>query len=183
MTITISGKNIEIGESLKTFIEGEVKNTATSYIGDFIDAHVLLRKRNNVFECEIDMHISKGLSVRSGGRHEDPYICVTQTINTLKQRTKRYKARLLSKMRHQKEQSLEASRFILSEVHEEDVVQDSPLIIAEMPDSIETLNVGEAVMRLDLSDIPVLVFKNPSSEKINVLYKRVDGNLGWIVVK
>jgi hypothetical protein len=108
---------------------------------------------------------------------------VTQTINTLKQRTKRYKARLLGRLRHRKEQTLAMSQFILGDQQEEEAIQENPLIIAEMPDTMETLSVGDAVMRLDLAEHPVLVFKNASSGQINVLYKRNDGNLGWVAPK
>ncbi|MDR0633250.1 MAG: ribosome-associated translation inhibitor RaiA [Holosporales bacterium] len=190
MSITISGKNIEIGESLRAFVDQEVRGAMKRSIGDFIAAHVLLKKsqsaadkHHHVFECEIDVHVASGFSIRSSGRDEDPYACVTQTTNTLKQRTKRYKARLLGQMRKQKEQALSMSQFILANAQEEDVVQDAPVIIAEMPDSMETLSIGDAVMRLDLSENPVLVFKNASSNDVNVLYKRTDGNFGWVTPK
>jgi ribosomal subunit interface protein len=181
--ITVSGKNMDVGESLCSIIERELRNVMEHCVGEFIDAHVSMKKSHNIFECEVDAHIASGFSIRSNGRSEDPYACAAQAINTLKQRTKKYKARLLSKQRAQKERALSVSNYILGDSQEEETVQENPVIMAEMPDMLEVLSVGDAVMRLDLSSSPVLVFKNSTSGHINVLYRRIDGNLGWVVPK
>ncbi|MDR0625612.1 MAG: ribosome-associated translation inhibitor RaiA [Holosporales bacterium] len=182
MNITVSGKNMDVGESLSKTIEQELRDVMARCVGDFIDAHVSMKKVHGIFECEIDVHISRGFFIRSNGRNEDPYTCATQAMNTLKQRTKKYKARLLRGRTH-KEHAESVSNCILEDYREEEVVQEHPVIVAEMPDTLETLAVGDAVMRLDLSSSPVLIFKNISSGHINVLYRRPDGNLGWVAPK
>ena len=174
---------MEIGESLKTFINEEIKKAMDNCVGDFIGSHVLMKKNHNIFSCEIDVHVASGFSIRSNGRDEDPYACVSHAINILKQRTKRYKARLLGSMRRTKEQTMSVSQFIIANSQEEEKIQDNPVIIAEMPDAMEIMSVGDAVMRLDLSELPVLIFKNINSGQVNVLFKRQDGNIGWVAPK
>lgn len=182
MPIKVSGKNIEMGESLKNFITLEIQKMADQYIGEFIDAHALMNKANGLFSCELDIHIARGFTLRSSGQDPDPYIAVTQAMTILKQRTKRYKARLRSMERHRKDAS-SLSRFVLADSQEEEKVQESPLIIAEMPDTLDVMSVGDAVMQLDLSEFPVFVFKNIVTEQLNVVYKRSDKNIGWIAPK
>ena len=64
---------------------------------------------------------------------------------------------------------------------EEEVPEDAqPAIIAEMAHEIATLTVGEAVMRMDLADVPVMMFRNRGHGGLNVIYRRDDGNVGWI---
>lgn len=182
MAIKVSGKNIELGESLQAFIIEEVKKMAELYIGAFIEAQVVLSKENGVFGCDLDIHISRGFTLRSNGRDADAYAAVTQALAILRQRVRRYKARLRSMERQSRDEAA-LSRFVLAESQEEEKVQDAPLIIAEMPDTLSVLSVGDAVMQLDLTELPVWLFKNSATGQINVVYRRADGNVGWIAPK
>lgn len=182
MSITVTGKNIEMGESLKSFIVAEIEKAAKTDFGEFLAAHALVDKDNGLFSCELNIHIARGFSLRSTGQDPDPYTAATQAISILKQRTRRYRARLRSMERHRRGTS-SLSRFVLGDVQEEEKVQDAPLIIAEMPDTLSEMSVGDAVMRLDLSELPLVVFKNPSTGLINVVYRRSDRNIGWIAPK
>lgn len=186
MTITISGKNVDIGESLRSFITDELTTTMEQCVGDFIAAHVVLTKHNGLFRVDMDVHVARGFTIRSSGQDADPYNGATQAIAILKQRTTRYKARLRGRDRRIKDVdtvNIPSSRFVLGASQEEEQMQEAPLIIAEMPDMIATLAVGDAVMQLDLSELPVLIFKNASSGELNVVYRRTDGNIGWVAPK
>lgn len=182
MTIKVSGKNIELGESLQTFVVEELQKMADQYIGPFIDAQAVLSKDNGVFGCDLDIHISRGFTLRSSGRDADAYAAVSQAIAILRQRVRRYKARLRT-MARQRPDETALSRFVLAESQEEEKVQDAPLIIAEMPDTLSVMSVGDAVMHLDLTDLPVWLFKNSATGQINVVYRRTDRNIGWVAPK
>lgn len=185
MSITVSGKNVDVGDSLRTFAEQELQAAMDQYVGDFIDAHIVIAKTHGLFGSEVSVHIARGFTLRSRGQDADPYACVTQALNILKQRTRRYKARLHERRIVAKEEPtpMSSSRFVLGASQEEEKVQEAPLIIAEMPDTITTLTVGDAVMQLDLSELPVLVFRNAASTQLNVVYRRPDGNIGWVAPK
>lgn len=184
MSVTVAGKNIEMGESLKSFIVSEIEKLGQSDVGEFVEAHAVVDKENGLFCCELSIHIARGFSMRSSGQNSDPYQAVAQALSTLKQRTRRYKARLRSMERHQKDtQKVDLSRYVLADVQEEEGIQETPLIIAEIPDSLEEMSVGDAVMRLDLSELPVVVFRNASTKDMNVVYRRNDRNIGWVAPK
>jgi ribosomal subunit interface protein len=198
MPITISGKHIDIGESLKTFAINEIEKALVQNVGDFIDAYALISREVALFHCELTVHISRALRLRSRGIDPDPYKCVTQAVHLLKQRTRRYKARLRGRdaLRKRDAELEEAalssssapsstsslSQFILASSSEEETVQDVPLIIAEYPTPLELMSVGDAVMHLDLANLTFFLFKNVATQKVNVVYKRADQNIGWIVL-
>lgn len=184
MPITVSGKNVEIGDSLRAFVIAEVKEAMENSVGEFIGANVVINKDKNFFSCEVSVHISMGFSLRSSSQDVDAYNCVSHAINILKQRTKRYKARLKQKHRTRRDEgAMLSSNFVLASVQEEEKVIDNPVIIAEVANNISSLTVGDAVMQLDLSEVPVLVFKNSNTDSLNVVYKRADGNIVWVAPK
>lgn len=185
MAVTVSGKNIEMGDSLRDFVVAEIEKASQQFLGSFIDAHAVLDKENGLFSCELAIHIARGFSLRSTGQDPDPYSAVTQAFSILRQRTRRYKARLRSAERRHKPEAQGAllARYVIGEVQEEENVQENPVVIAEMPDALVEMSVGDAVMRLDLSEVPVVVFKNESTGQINVVYRRMDRNVGWIAPK
>lgn len=130
----------------------------------------------------ITVHIGHHFVVHCHGQDEDPYRSVTNALHKLQTRIKRYKNRLRNRKRHPREESVEALPALQYIVNgtEEDTGTDAPLIIAEMNSQVLALSVGEAVMRMDLSESPVLLFRNAASGQFNVVYKRPDGNVGWI---
>eukprot|EP01037_Dinobryon_pediforme_P014762 gene14762-14891_t len=111
---------------------------------------------------------------------EDAYRSASVAVEKLEARIKKYKNRLQDKKRHRdgEHEPMFAQQYILNA--EEDSGEDTPLIIAEMPSEISRLSVGEAVMRMDLADVPLMMFRNASNGELNVVYKRHDGHVGWI---
>lgn len=183
MKIQISGKHIEIGESLKTHIETALKAVVERHLGDVVEAHVTLSKATAFqFETDVAVHIGRHFVVRSRGEDNDPYRSCDLALEKMESRIHRYKARLRDRHRHQDvnaAQMVSAQQYIINS-SAEDKGEDTPIIIAEMTSEIPTLSVGEAVMRMDLSDSSAMMFRNPTNGQFNVVYRRTDGNVGWI---
>ena len=182
MTTVVSGKNIEVGESLREFIKQELKTVVEHYVGDIIEAHVIISKDHHIFASDITVHIGHHFVVHCHGADEDPHRSVTNALQKLESRIKRYKNRLRNRKRHPREETVEilpAQQYVVNGAGE-DTGGDSPVIIAEMNSQVLSLSVGEAVMRMDLSESPVLLFRNAANGQFNVVYKRQDGNVGWI---
>ena len=181
MPIAITGKNIELGDSLREFVTQQLHSVVEQYMGDILEAQVVFSKDHHVFKCDVSVHISRHFVVHCHGQDEDAYRSFTHAIHKLESRIKRYKTRLHNRKRHRDEgiESLPAQQYVVNAL-EEDTGEDAPLIIAEMGSEIHALSVGEAVMRMDLSESPVMLFKNAANGQFNVVYKRVDGHIGWI---
>jgi ribosomal subunit interface protein len=180
MSIVITGKNIEVGEALKAHIEDLVRGVAGRYFSnDVIESHVILSKETHLFLVDLSVHVSKHFIVRTHGEDNDAHHAVSLAIEKMENRIKKYKSRLRDSKRHiSREDLLPAQQYIVNT--EEDKGEDTPVIIAEMSSEIPTLSVSEAVMRMDLGEAPVLMFKNAKHGQLNVVYKRSDGNIGWI---
>jgi ribosomal subunit interface protein len=185
MPISITGKHIEVGDSLRDFINQELRKVVSHYMGDILEAHVTVSKEHAtkerfIFKTDVSVHITRNLVVHCHGHDEDAYRSVTNALQKLESRIRRYKTRLRDRKRHRDDHpEIPAQQYILQST-EEDIGEDTPLIIAEMTSQIHQLSVGEAVMRMDLSESPVVMFRNAANGELNVVYKRADGHIGWI---
>ena len=186
MRYQISGKQIDIGEALQTHVQTEIETVVGKYPGRPTDALVIFSKDGYEFACETVVHLSTGLSVQAKAKETDIYASFDAANAKMEKQLRRYKRRLKDHHRD-RAQPVElsgAASYILagtgdSETDEPETLQ--PLIVAEMETRIPSLSVGEAVMQMELAGAPVLVFRNEKQEKgVNVVYRRDDGNIGWI---
>jgi len=186
MQYQISGKHIDIGEALRTHVETDLNTAVKKYADRPTSATVVFSKDATEFVCEATVHLSTGLTSQAKGRAFEIYDSFDKCADKIEKQMRRYKRRL--KDHHQNRsspvESRAASSYILaasaldSEESEPETLQ--PIIVAEMQTDIKSLSVGEAVMQMELDGAPVLVFKNERSSGVNVVYRREDGNIGWI---
>lgn len=179
MSIHIAGHQMDVGESLKTYIEAELKSLLEKYVGELYESYVHLNKDHHEFVADLSVHVSKNLVIHCKGHASDAYKSVDDALTKLEKRIKKYRARLRDKRRHNGVDSIPAMYSVVN--HEaEDTGADTPVVVAEMAHEIHHLTVSEAVMKLDLADSPVVMFKNAANDQLNVVYKRKDGHVGWI---
>lgn len=184
--IKVSGKNVDIGESLREFGVAEVEK----YIGnnidvDDIDASISISKDGKIYETEVLLHLSRGFILRADGLSGDAYKSVSNALSKLESRLKKHKNRIKNKERRAiwNESAMRATEYILDETGDDEANSDNVedrLIIAEQEKYILSLSVSEAVMKLELGDLQVVMFKNIENNKINTVYRRKDGHIGWI---
>ena len=185
MQYQISGKQIDIGNALQTQVKTVFDDLVGKFAGRPTDANVVFSKSGYEHICEAVIHLSTGLTVQARGHDHEIYAALDSCAEKMEKQLRRYKRRLKDhhKDRQEPVEQLGASAYILaSQDHGEESEPDSlqPMIIAEMATKIPTLSVGEAVMQLELAGASVLVFRNEGNEGLNVVYRREDGNIGWI---
>ncbi|PWJ21782.1 ribosome hibernation-promoting factor, HPF/YfiA family [Jannaschia seohaensis] len=183
MRYQITGKQIDIGEALQTHVKTELGTVVEKYAGRPTDAQVTFSKSAHEHVCEATVHLSTGLTATATGKATEIYAAFDAASEKLDKQLRRYKRRL--KNHHQeRSQPVEvsgAASYILAPEPEDSESDDlQPIIIAEMETRIPALSVGEAVMQMELAGAPVLVFKNEKGGGLNVVYRRDDGNVGWI---
>ncbi|MXY34607.1 MAG: ribosome-associated translation inhibitor RaiA [Boseongicola sp. SB0664_bin_43] len=184
MQYQVTGKKIDVGEALQTHVKTSLDEVAGKYAGRPTDANVVFSKSGHEFVCEILIHLSTGLTVQARGHDHEIYAAFERSCDKAEKQLRRYKRRLKGHRRERPVELQDASAYILasSDGHDEsepDTLQ--PIIIAEMETKIPSLSVGEAVMQMELAGAPVLVFRNERQETgVNVVYRRDDGNIGWI---
>lgn len=185
MKYQISGKQIDIGKALSTHVEEELGSVVRKYAERPTDAAVVFAKNGPEFTCEAIVHLSTGMTAQAKGHAHEIYAAFDQCTGKMETQLRRYKRRLKD---HHRERAnpvevFGGASYILaadtgSEESEPENLQ--PMIIAEMETRVARLSVGEAVMQMELDGAPVLVFRNEKTNGVNVVYRREDGNVGWI---
>ena len=185
MRYQISGKQIDIGEALQTHVREELGISVKKYSERPTDAMVIFSKSAHEFVCEATVHLSTGLTASAKAHNVDIYGAFDDCNEKMEKQLRRYKRRLKDhhKDRPEPVELLGASSYILASESDSDAQEPEtlqPMIIAEMQTKIATLSVGEAVMQMDLTGAPVVLFRKEGKEGLNVVYRREDGNIGWI---
>ena len=181
MEITVKGKQMDVGDALTTHTSDAIITAVTKYFDSALDANVVFSKVNNGFHADITVHAGRGVTVHGQGEAVDAYPALDTALDRITKQLRRYHRKLVNHHAKAVEESLPAQYSILAP-HEEDevAVEAHPTIVAEMAHEIATMSVSEAVMRLDLGNLPVVMFKNGGHGGLNVVYRRKDGNVGWI---
>ncbi len=186
MEISIKGKNLDVGDALRGHVEENLNTTVTKYFEKALDAKVVYSRVSHSFRVDISVHPWRGLVVQGQGSADDAYAAFDGALDRITKQLRKYKSRIRDhhKSRGENEEVLPAQYSILAPEGEEaddgGAIGDNPAIVAEMPHGISTLSVSEAVMRMDLANTPVMMFRNSAHGGLNVVYRRADGNIGWI---
>lgn len=171
--------------SLQTHVRAELDEVVQKYAERPTDALVVFSKSAHEFACETTVHLSTGLIATAKAKDTEIYAAFNSCCAKMEKQLRRYKRRLKDhhKDRTQPVELFGGSSYILAsddgtEQSEPETLQ--PIIVAEMEAKIPSLSVGEAVMQMELAGAPVLVFRNENKDGVNVVYRRDDGNIGWI---
>ncbi|MGL1922601.1 MAG: ribosome-associated translation inhibitor RaiA [Hyphomicrobiales bacterium] len=185
MQIQITGKQMDIGGAFSEHITTAITDIVSKYFDDDrASAQITVIKEGRTFTAECALHLDSGMNLNSHFKDSDAYSSFDEAAEKLDKRLRRYKRRL--KNHHQSNlnpiKMMEVADIIIaaSDDHTDEPVDLSPVIVAENTTKISVLSVGEAVMQMDISDSPFLLFKNGGGDDINVVYRREDGNIGWI---
>lgn len=190
MQLTVTGKQVDVGDALRRHVDAALETLLGKYFGTAIEAHAVFAREAHLIRAELSLHIGRGMVINSGAVASDHYLAFDAAAERLAKQLRRYKRRLRDyhgKPRTAAAEPPEIARsFVLAPLDEEDEDERTegngaaPVVIAEMSTELPRLTVGEAVMRMDLADTPVLLFRNRSHGGLNLVYRRGDGNVGWI---
>ena len=183
MTIQVTGKNLDVGEALRSYVQERVASTVEKFIGRQPTGHVRIEKGRGEFRTDCTIHLWQGMSLEAHGVATDAYQSADLACERLEKRVRRYTRRLKKHGGGETpRKQTQAADYVIQaapEEHEE-CDEDNPIVIAEAETVVHEMAVSDAVMQMDLSDRPFVVFRNASHGEINVVYRRDDGNIGWI---
>jgi len=189
MTIRISGRSISIGDALRERVDERIAEAMEKYFGGSYSGHVTIGKERSGFRTECALHLDSGIVLEADAVDSDAYLSADHAVARIEKRLRRYKSRI--KDRHSRKLSARAeeqasfsapSYVIEAPSHDDDAGAEefNPVIIAEATTSLPQMSVSEAVQELDLTGVPVLVFRHGGHGRVNVIYRRTDGNIGWV---
>jgi ribosomal subunit interface protein len=192
MTLRISGKSISVGDALRGRVSERTDEVLRKYFDGNYSGHITLSKDGSGFRTDCALHLDSGITLEADSSAADAYASADQALVMIEKRLRRYKSRLKdrsARKAHAANQALaeidfalDAASYVIEAPAESDdeMTGYSPVIIAEATTSLKRLSVSEAVMELDLTGAACLVFQHGSSGRVNIIYRRVDGNVGWI---
>jgi ribosomal subunit interface protein len=185
MQLSVSGKRLDVGDSLRSHVANALGVAVDRYFGRAIEGKVVFERQRHLFRADISVHVRRGMTLQSHHEAADPYAAFDGAVERLDHRLKRHKGRIADRKRgkHAAEESpFEPARYAVIETEAESLADEPAAapIVAEMTTEIATLSVGEAVARLDLGQKQVLMFRNKANGQFNVVYRRADAAIGWI---
>ena len=191
MKIIVTGKQMDIGDSMKSYVEGHIDGIVDKYFEntiDSIDGTVTMSKNAHLHRADCNVHLGHGVYLQTHAEEVDVYAAFDSAAAKLEKRLRRYKRRLTNhhKDRSNGQMTIPAQYNVFeaeTETSEEPAEHLQPAIIAEMQLDIPDVSVSDAVMRLDLGELQTLMFRNSAHGGLNVVYRRTDGNIGWIEPK
>src|SRR5580692_4165407 len=192
MTLRISGKSISVGDALRGRVSERTEEVLRKYFDGNYSGHITLSKDGFGFRTDCALHLDSGITLEADSNAADAYASADQALLMIEKRLRRYKSRLKDRSVRKAYAAsaalagldvptLDAPSYVIeapSDDHDE--VAYSPVIIAEATTSLKRLSVSEAVMELDLTGAACIVFQHGSSGRVNIIYRRLDGNVGWI---
>lgn len=188
MQITVAGKQVELSDALRTRVSSALDTIAGKYFDHALEAHVTFSRARSFFTCDINVHAGPGLMLRGEGEAADANGAFDDAAEHIAKRLRRYRRRVNEHARDQahRERPQAARQYTLRQEEEETppagdaTAATYATVVAEVPTEIALLTVSDAVMRMDLADQPVLMFRNSTTGVLNVVYRRSDGHIGWI---
>jgi len=189
MQITVSGKQVELSDALRTRVAEQLDIIAGKYFDHALEAQVTFSRARSFFTCDINVHAGRGLVLRGEGEAADAHAAFDDAAEHIAKRLRRYRRRVNEHARDvaARERPQAARQYVLRQ--EDEVPVDAgetkqaatyATVIAEVAAEISLLTVSDAVMRMDLADQTVMMFRNSATGELNVVYRRSDGNIGWI---
>jgi ribosomal subunit interface protein len=187
MTLQVTGKNLDIGESLRQHVLTKVEGMVARYFNGTVAGHVVITREGSGYRSDCTLRLSSGVSLNAEGHAHEPYPCFEQAANKIEGRLRRYKQRIKGRGAGadaigETQSSVTVTNYVVeSPTDEEEPAQGfKPVVVAEGTEALKTMSVASAVAELDLTGAPVVVFAHAGSGRVNVVYRRRDGAIGWL---
>jgi putative sigma-54 modulation protein len=190
MPFRVSGKNLDIGEALRGRVNARIAEALGKYFDAGYSGHVTVEKEGHGFRTECVVHLDSGITLHTEASAADAYASADQAAERIEKRLRRYKRRL--KDRHAARVNgngadgaagIDVPSYVIAAPQhddDEEVTEFNPVIIAESTVRLKRLSVSEAVLELDMTGAPVIVFRHATYGRVNMVYRRPDGQVGWI---
>jgi ribosomal subunit interface protein len=187
MNVIVKGQHIDVGDALRQHVGDSLTSVFGKYFGDAIDVTVTFSREAHLLRSSVSAHVGRGIVAQSEATADQPYAAFDLAAERLSKRLRRHKRRLRD---HHKTplETRAAEHYVLAAESDEvsgdggaaEAADGMPAVIAEMKTEVPVLTVSEAVMRLDLEDSSALMFVNRAHGGLNMVYRRRDGNVGWV---
>jgi ribosomal subunit interface protein len=197
MRVQVAGRHVDVGDALRSRITDELSAGISKYFNRATDAMVTVGKDGPGYGVDCVVHLASGITLEVAGKGGDAHGAFDDALSKIEKRVRRYKSRLRNHHNTQKSPlpAEEAPAYVLARFQDEDegdsednaphangdgAADTAPLVIAETRAAVKTMPVAMAVMQLELTEAPALMFRNAAHGGLNMVFRRSDGNIGWV---
>jgi ribosomal subunit interface protein len=192
MQIQVTGKHVNVGEALRSRVSDELSSSIGKYFdrGGGGGADVVVSREGHAFKVDCAVTLGSGHQLTTQGLGGDAHLAFDAAIAKMQKRIRRYKNRLTDHHPQALARQAETAAYYVLQApddgpDETDLDAEAPgfpepMVIAETETKIELMTVSMAVMELDVSESQTIVFRNAAHGGLSVVYRRPDGNIGWI---
>ena len=188
INLSVKGRQLDLGDALREHVAEKLDGVFEKYFGDAIEVVVTLSREGHLYRSLVQAHVGRGIQVQASADAGEIYAAFDASADRLAKRLRRYKRRLRDHHKGTPQLAgIPALQYVLAAPGDDEEDEEpaggedaAPPIIAEMEGEVPELTVGEALMRLDLSEEPALMFRNRAHGGLNMIYRRRDGNVGWV---
>lgn len=186
MRVQVQGKQFDVGTALTEHVTSTLTAAVEKYFDRPVEATVTFSRDARAYRCDAHVHLPTGLVAASSATGHDVYAAFDLGAERIEKQIRRYKRRLRDHHQNRRKpiEAFDAAAYVLQAADGGDDSDEpeslQPVIVAEMKQSIQSLSVGEAVMQLELANKTFLMFRNDANGRFNVVFRRDDGNIGWV---
>jgi ribosomal subunit interface protein len=184
MSFRVSGKNLDIGDALRERVNDRIVEAMGKYFDGGYSGHLTLERDGFGFRSECAIHLDSKITLHAEGVAADAYASADQAAVRIEKRLRRYHRRLKDHRSEREDgRAIDAASYVIAAPEQEgevEVEDFTPVIIAEATTALKQMSVSDAVTELDMTGAPVVVFRHAAHGGISVVYRRADGNFGWI---
>ena len=179
--ISVSGKQTKVGTSLTEYVKTCLISTLKKFFDNFITASVLFSKDKYNFRCEINIHVDGSIFIQGNALSNYAYGSFNVANVKIKKRLRRYHRKLVDHRSKKDLKDIEINNYVLKDTEKLKIKEEEdPVIISESEEIIKVLSVSEAMMLMNVNDQNAYFFKNIKTKRLNLLFRRSDGNIGWL---
>ncbi|WP_158809067.1 ribosome-associated translation inhibitor RaiA [Beijerinckia sp. L45] len=184
MTLRISGKNLAIGDALRSHVQARIDGVTAKYHAGAPSGHVTIGPEGSGYRSDCTLFLAAGITLQVDATAHEPYVSFDKAADRIERRLRRHKKRQTS---HHGNGAIAALADVdgdlepfpvdlLEEIDEETF----PVVISEPAHGFKEMTVAAAVRQLDSAACSVVIFRYAENSRINIVYRRADGNIGWI---
>lgn len=191
MTLRVSGKNLDIGEAFRVHIEARIDSTLAKYRAGPAAGHVTIEPEGHGFRADCTLHLTSGATLQADANAHEPYACFNRAADLIENQIRRHRERLWdhhagavadgkTKLEQPSRDEASGAQPNAPRAEQDEALDLHPAVIAEPSSTIREMTVSGAAMELDSTNAQVVIFRRASDGRTNVVYRRPDGNIGWI---
>jgi ribosomal subunit interface protein len=182
--VRVSGKNLDIGQSLRGQAEERVQSAVAKYFDGGFSSRVTVEREGSGFRADCTVHLDTGAVMRVSGSAQDAYSSVSQVVERIGKQMRRDKRKrtAYSNGHHSPEDMMSAPLASNETIESTEPEGDARPIIAEKVDRLDRISLDEAIQRMESRKLSSYVFINRGTDRINILHERADASVGWIDV-